>query len=188
MVLMVVVEQKPGKFCIVINHSFLKPLSGTSHKKPPPPSSETIIVPELTSINPLIDSDCYPCKWGTFSECYLLVADAPLGTEAAVFNVDAAFSLMIDSLVHLDQALNFGVASSPSIWGQVADVMADIYLQHGVQALIKWVDNFMFFWFPSHSVNGTYEYPYNADLIWGIADQLGWPWAPDKFKPFTGSF
>jgi hypothetical protein len=39
------------------------------------------IDPSNISINSLIDSDNYQCNWGTFSDCYLLVADAPEGTH-----------------------------------------------------------------------------------------------------------
>ncbi|KAJ3764709.1 hypothetical protein FB446DRAFT_656217, partial [Lentinula raphanica] len=50
--------------------------------------------------------------------------------------------------VHLDLALNFGVRSAPGVWGRVADVMAWILKYKGVEALLKWVDDFIFFCFP----------------------------------------
>ncbi|KAJ3824923.1 hypothetical protein F5880DRAFT_1463498, partial [Lentinula raphanica] len=50
--------------------------------------------------------------------------------------------------VHLDFMLNFGVRSAPGIWGHVADAMAWILKHKGVQALLKWVDDFAFFRFP----------------------------------------
>lgn len=44
-------------------------------------STITIVDPSNISINSLIDPDNYRCDWGTFSDCYLLVADAPEGME-----------------------------------------------------------------------------------------------------------
>nr|GAT48554.1 predicted protein [Mycena chlorophos] len=47
--------------------------------------------PDMASLNDGIDSDKFPCKWGTFSEMLLMVMDAPPGTQAATLDVDAAF-------------------------------------------------------------------------------------------------
>ena len=90
--------------------------------------------PSHTSINTVINSTKFQCAWGSFSECYLLVADALEGTQAAVFDVDAAFrnipthpsarpflAIMIRGRIHLDQVLNFGASPSPGIFGRVAD-------------------------------------------------------------------
>ncbi|KAK0439654.1 hypothetical protein EV421DRAFT_1695989, partial [Armillaria borealis] len=51
-------------------------------------------------------------------------------------------------LVHLDPCLNFGASPSPGIWGRIADAMVRILLNEGVEALVKWVDDFVFFHFP----------------------------------------
>ena len=137
-----------------------------------------------------------------FSECYLLVADAPEGTEGAVFDVDAAFrnipthpsacpflAIMVKGLIHLDHVLNFGASPSPGIFGRVADAMVRILLSWGVEAVIKWVDDFIFFRYPSRRlVDGTFEFTYSADLVWTIASELGWPWAPEKFVDFSSTF
>ena len=157
-------------------------------------SQKYIIDPTRTSINTIIDSKKFQCAWGSFSECYLLVADAPEGTQAAIFDVDAAFrnipvhpsarrflAIMIKGLVHLDHVLNFGASPSLGIFGRVADAMVKILLQRGIEAVIKWVDDFIFVRYPSHRLaNGTYEFTYSAELIWSIAEELGWPWAPEK--------
>ena len=69
------------------------------------------------------DDPCHClCAWGSFSECYLLVADAPEGTQAAIFDVDTAFrnipthpsarpflAIMIKNCIHLDHVLNSDV-------------------------------------------------------------------------------
>ena len=52
---------------------------------------------------------------------------------------------MIKGLIHLDHVLNFGVSPSPGIFGRVANAMVRILLQQGIEAVIKWVDDFIFF-------------------------------------------
>ncbi|KAJ4469994.1 hypothetical protein C8J55DRAFT_436608, partial [Lentinula edodes] len=47
--------------------------------------------------------------------------------------------------IFLDLCLNFGKCSTPGIWGQIADVMVKMLCKRGVEALLKWVDNFIFF-------------------------------------------
>ena len=105
-------------------------------------SSENYIIdPTETSVNTIIDSKKFQCAWGSFSECYLLVADAPEGTQAAVFDVNAAFrnipthpsahrflAIMIKGLIHLDHVLNFGASPAPAIFGRVADAMVKILM------------------------------------------------------------
>ncbi len=197
-----VAETRPGKLRAIIDQSF--PHSAT------PIDLDTIhsdtlhpifINPESTSINAIIDSKKFQCAWGTFSECYLKVANAPSGTQAAVFDVESAFrnvpthpsvrpftTISLNGFVHLDPCLNFRASPSPGIWGQIADVMVRILLNEGVEALVKWVDDFVFFQFPKTSKEGSIAYSYEADLIWSIADKLGWPWARSKFIPFNTAF
>ncbi|GAW03118.1 reverse transcriptase ribonuclease [Lentinula edodes] len=204
---MAVLEQRPGKFRIIINHSYPK-LNFTSpppHFTAPPTEiakSIKVIDPAKISINSLIDSDDFPCDWGTFANCYLLVADAPEGTQVAIFDVDAAFRnipihpsvrhlvcLFLDGLIHLDLMLNFGECSAPGIWGHVADAMVKILLHRGVEALLKWVDDFIFFRYPkTRTSTGSFTYSYDESLIWDTAEILGWPWAPKKFVPFAHFF
>jgi hypothetical protein len=188
---------------VIVNHSFPKSKSrielDSTHYNP---TEKCIIDPSQTSINTVIDSTKFQCAWGSFSECYLLVADAPRGTQAAVFDVDAAFrnipthpsarpflAIMIKGLIHLDHVLNFGASPSPGIFGRVADAMVKILLNRGIEAVIKWVDDFIFFRYPSRRLSDTsYEFTYSAELIWTIAEELGWPWAPAKFVDFAQSF
>jgi hypothetical protein len=131
-----------------------------------------------------------------------LVTDAPEGTQVAVFNVNAAFhnipirpsahrflAIMIRVLIHLDGVLNFGASLSPGIFGRVADAMVKILLSWGIEVVIKWVDNFIFIRYPTgHHTQGSYVYAYNAKLVWDIAEELGWPWAPAKFVNFSSEF
>jgi len=97
---MAVVEQRPGKFRIVIDHSFprktlppefprdtLPPANASRETRPPANASSTSPTPTAPiefdaseiSINALINADDFPCDWGSFSECFLMVAEAPTG-------------------------------------------------------------------------------------------------------------
>ncbi|KAI5822042.1 hypothetical protein K523DRAFT_288526, partial [Schizophyllum commune Tattone D] len=72
----------------------------------------------------------------------------------------------------------------PGIWGRIADAMVHILRHHGVDALIKWVDDFIFFRYPrQQAADGTFEYGYDASLVWALAKVLGWPWEEKKFTP-----
>ena len=62
---------KDNKFCIVSDFSF--------------PRSD----PSQHSINSKIDVSWFKTNYATFSECYLYVANAPPGSQAAVYDIDA---------------------------------------------------------------------------------------------------
>lgn len=124
------------------------------------------------------------------------------GTQVAVFDVDAAFrnvplhpsvwphvALFFLGMVYLDLCLNFGIRSAPGLFGNIADALVKIFLFFGVEAVLKWVDDFIFFRYPKHCLaDGSYVYSYDASLVWSIAETLGWPWAPKKFKDFDFIF
>jgi hypothetical protein len=165
-------------------------------------SQKLIFDPTQTSINTIIDSKKFQCTWGSFSECYLLVADAPEGTQAAIFDVDAAFrnipthpsarrflAIMIKGNIHLDHVLNFGASPSPGVFGRVADAIVKIFLHRGIEVVLKWVDDFVFLRYPVLVFSdGTFGYSYASTLVWNITEELGWPWAPDKFREFSSTF
>jgi hypothetical protein len=198
-----VIEQSPGKSRVIVNHSYPQNKNCIDLDNIPLDSSrKKILDPTTTSINTVVDSKKFQCTWGSFSECYLLVADAPEGTQAAIFDVDAAFqnvpthpsarrflAIKIKELIHLDHVLNFGACPAPGIWGRIADAMVQILLLRGIQALIKWVDDFIFFRYPKSPASiGLHEYSYSAQDVWDVADEIGWPWAPTKFVDFASSF
>ena len=66
---LVLKTSKPGKFCAV--HNF-------SHPHNP--------LPTVASINSWINSDKFPCTWGTFSTVFLLMAHLPPGSQASVLS------------------------------------------------------------------------------------------------------
>jgi hypothetical protein len=37
--------------------------------------------PDISSVNAQINKDDYPCDWGSFAQCYLIIARAPEGAE-----------------------------------------------------------------------------------------------------------
>ncbi|KAF5343250.1 hypothetical protein D9758_013431 [Tetrapyrgos nigripes] len=175
---MVVIEQKPSKFHIIINHSYPHTPANILHYLHPHPDTQDlqlknrldedippmVIDPEVYSVNSLIDYSRFQCAWGTFSQCWLIVANAPPGTQAAVFNVDMAFQ---NIPIH---------PSSRCFVALLFNGLVHILLHSGVEALVKWVDDFIFF-----HTNGSYSYSYNESLIWSITEKLRWPWAHSKF-------
>ena len=201
--LLAVINQGSHKHHVIVNHSYPRNKHCIDLKNLPCNISEKYIInPTETSINKIIDSKIFQCTWGSFSECYLLVADAFEGTQAAVFDVDSTFRnipthpsacrflvIMIKGLIYFDHILNFGASPAPAIFSRVTDAMVRILITQGIEAVIKWVDNFIFLHYPSCQLSdGSYEYTYSSKLIWSIAEELGWPWAPVKFMDFSTAF
>ncbi len=85
--------------------------------------------------------------------------------------------------------LKFWSFAVPRSMGRIADAIVKILLSRGVEALLKWVDNFNFFqYLKSRKQNRIYEYAYTDEIVWTMAEELKWPWAPMKFKPFDHAF
>lgn len=155
----------------------------------------------LFSVNSEIEPDLYICEWGTFPLVVTMVMDAAPGTQAATLDVDAAyrrvpmkpsqqrhFVVAWEGLCWIDHNAPFGGASSGVVFGHIADAMKAIYLAHGVDALTKWVDDFLFFRYNKSNDPKKPRYGYGLDLIYKVAEDLGWPWKPSKTCPFSASF
>ena len=172
-----------GKRRVIVNHSFPLNKHCINLDNQPPAlntSNKIIVDPTHTSINTIIDSKKFQCAWGSFSECYLLVADAPAGTQAAIFDVDSAFrnipthpsarpflAIMLKNRIHLDHVLNFGASPSPGVFGRVADAIVKIFLHRGAENVIKWVDDFVFIRYPSHCLpDGTYQFRFIVFMLY----------------------
>jgi hypothetical protein len=112
------------------------------------------------SVNHNIDSDQFPCTWGTFSVICLLISRLPPGSQAAVRDVAEAYRtipvaptqwpglvvrLQGEDSFAIDTADCFGLASSAGTYGIVADAGADIARAHGIGPMSKWVDDHIFF-------------------------------------------
>jgi hypothetical protein len=145
----------------------------------------------------------FPCDWFSFHDCYRLVASAPPRTQAAVFDVDAAFRriplapedhpflciLLEDGTIRVDHVCCFACASCPGIFGCIADAIVTIFYSEGIEALLKWVDDFVFFRYThADSATGSEYYQYDAAFIWKIGEKLGWPWAAAKCIDFSTVF
>jgi len=134
---------KPGKFRAV--HNF-------SH--PHLPSTQ------LSSINYTIDSNMYPCTWGTFATICYTIHNLPPGSQASIRDVAEAYrtipitpnqwpglvvKLHDDDSFAINTNNNFGLTSAGGIYGELGDAAADIFRAHGIGPLSKWVDDHIFF-------------------------------------------
>lgn len=176
---------------------------------PKPNSSKFRVIQDLSfprndtnfsSVNSEIDSADFPCEWGTFAQCYFLVAKAPAGTQVAVFDVDSAyrnipvlpaeqphFCVSWNGMVYIDHCVAFGSASSAGLFGRVADAFVAIIKAYGAQQVLKWVDDIIFFRYPLNS-SKSYSYSYSSSLIFDCASRLGIPWSLPKFHDFSPRF
>ena len=116
---------KPGKFRLVQNFSF--PIQ-TSTCFPNP------------SVNDAITTGLLPCMWGKFSTIFLLVVRLPPGSQAATQDVAEAYRTVplhesqwpvavvriSETSACIDTCVAFGASPSCGVYGQVADVGAEI--------------------------------------------------------------
>jgi hypothetical protein len=64
-----------------------------------------------------------------------------------------------------------------------------IFRLKGVEDLLKWVDDFIFFQYGiRQDKDSKWEYKYTEKIIWDITAELGWPWSPEKFVAFRQIF
>lgn len=156
--------------------------------------------PTISSVNSEINSAEFPCEWGTFAQCFFLVASAPPGTQVSVFDVDSAyrnipivpseqhhFCVAWQDAVYLDHCVAFGSASSAGLFGRVADAFVAIIKARGAQQVLKWVDDIIFFRYP-HGAQIPYSYSFDSSLVFNTASFLGLPWSLPKFVDFSFSF
>ena len=145
---------KPGKYRAIHNFSF-------PHK----PS------PKATSINSHINSEDFPCTWGTFSTIVQIIAHLPQGSQASVRDVAEAYRtipanpsqwpglvirLQDENQYAVNVCNNFGLTSAGGVYGMVADAGTDIFRGNGIGPLAKWVDDHVFFRIPREHLQ-----PYN---------------------------
>ena len=137
----------PDKFCLVQNLLYPYSLSNTF---------STVSL----SINASIDSDLFPCTWGTFTAVALLISRLRPGLQMATRDVHEAYRTnplapdqwpgTIIRLSENDQfAINlsncFGLSSAGGVWGLLADAWCDILRTHSIAPISKWVDVYDFF-------------------------------------------
>lgn len=114
--------------------------------------------PLHSSINSAIDSDLFPCTWGTFTAFALSIWRLPPGSEGACRDVSEAYRRIpihftqwpaavvrtSESTFDLDFSVSFGAKSGCGAFGSVADAGADILRYRGIGPVGKWVDDHLF--------------------------------------------
>jgi hypothetical protein len=134
---------KQGRFRLIQNlsHSFLS------------------VTYSIASINSSIDSNLYPCTYGTFTTICLLVWRLPPGSQGATRDVAEAYrtvplhpsqypGLVVrtsEDCFAIDTSFCFGCSSAAGSYGGLADAGADIIRSEGIGPLSKWVDDHLFF-------------------------------------------
>lgn len=142
---------KPNSFRIIQNFSFpYTPVDGVS------------------SMNAGIESDQYPCTWGTFVTVALLFSQLPKGSQAAVRDVSEAYrsiplhhSQWPGAVVRtsnsgefcIDTSASFGGAANCGVFGACADAACDILRAEGIGPIVKWVDDHVFVRIKSHLIS-----------------------------------
>ena len=115
------------------------------------------------SVNAHINSDDFPCTWGTFATVALIIAHLPPGSQASVCDVAEAYHtipakpdqwpglvicLQADDQYAINVCNNFGLTSAGGVYGMVADMGADMFRGQGMGPVVKWVDDHIFFRIP----------------------------------------
>jgi hypothetical protein len=117
----VIPKPTPGEFCLVQDFSYL-------HNDDSRPL-----------LNLEIDTSSLSCDWGTFQEIAKIIMDAPLDTQVATLDVDAAFHhcpikpsqqcnfiIHFNGLCYIDHVAPFSTTSAGFTFRCVADVMMAI--------------------------------------------------------------
>ena len=141
---------KPGKFRLIQN------LSHPHSNRP------------VASINSHLDSDDFPCTWGTFHTVCTLIRGLPPGSQAAVRDIAEAYRIIPlhpnqwagvvvrvsnePGLFALNTCNSFGCATAGGVFGMFGDALADILRDKGIGPILKWVDDFIFFRVPCTSI------------------------------------
>lgn len=132
---------RPGKFCLIQSLSF-------PHNTPNTPS-----------INSCINSDRFPCTYGTFDIVSHLIWHLLPGLQAAIRDVSEAYHTvplapsewhglvvrMSDISFAVDTCLCFGFGPSGGLYGALAGVAVDIFHAKGIGPISHWVDDHIFF-------------------------------------------
>lgn len=135
---------KPGKFHVIQNFSFPHTVSA---EYPNP------------SINSSINSDDFPCTWGTFDTICTIIQSLPLESQAATHNIADAYRTVPlhhlqwpAAVVHLpgggffaDTWISFGMGPSAGVYEHMADTGIDILCTEGLGPIIKWVNDHLLF-------------------------------------------
>ena len=138
---------KPGKFRLIQN------LSHPTSNSPTP------------SINAHLNSDNFPCTWGTFRTISTLIKNLPPGAQAATRDIAEAYRIIPlhenqwpgvvvrtsnhPSMFALNTSNSFGCTTADGLFGLFGDALADLLRSKGIGPITKWVDDFIFIRIPS---------------------------------------
>lgn len=136
----IIPKSTPGKFRLVQNFSHPRQTSSTLPND---------------SINSAIDSNDFPCTWGTFRAMSILISALPPGSQIAVRDVSEAFrsiplhpcqwpAAVVRGLgedLYADICACFGCSSSGGVYGMVSDCACEIFRSRGIGPITKWVDD-----------------------------------------------
>ena len=133
---------KPGKYRLIQNLSH-------PHTNQP-----------TLSINASLNSDDFPCTWGTFRTMCSLIRNLPQGSQAATRDVAEAYRIIPlhenqwpgvvvrisnnPEMFALNTSNSFGGATAGGLFGLFGDALADILRARGIGPILKWVDDFFF--------------------------------------------
>lgn len=95
---------------------------------------------------------------------------------------------MWDEKYFIDCCAPFGAASSPGVFGHIADALVALYKAGGWTAVKKWVDDFLFFRYPHNTGGSSLSYSQSLNDIYSLTEPLGWPWKSSKTRPFANTF
>ena len=133
------------------------------------------------------------------------VATAPPGTQAAQFDIDAAYRRIPTVFDHwkflvvsisnqqtglleyfIDMAHPFGLKSAGGNLGYAMDATIAI-LQHSlaIPFIAKWVDDLITLRHPSHMTNNQFQYDVTFNQICSLFRTLGWPLSASKIRDFS---
>src|SRR5882672_3895252 len=128
------------------------------------------------------------------------ISTCPPGTEGATLDIIRAYrnsplcpshkayvASMWHKKIYIDHCAMEGLSSSGNIQGVPADALVAIIKHHGVDNVLKWVDDFCFFRVPASSSpdgKGGFTHRYSTDItsILSVTDLLGVPWHPVEVK------
>ena len=153
--LLVLKAGKPGKFHLIQNLSH----PHTNHP--------------VLSINSHLNSDDFPCTWGTFRTVCTLIRHLPKGSQAATRDISEAYRIIplhesqwpgvvvqianSPAKFALNTSNSFGGATAGGLFGLFGDALADLLQARGIGPILKWVDDYLFFRIPQESIPGYNE-------------------------------
>ena len=136
--------------------------------------------PLTPSVNAGINFNDFPTAWGTFTHTSRLLLGLPSGAQAATFDIASAYRitpvrplqqnalcLLWRGKVYVNRAVMFGLCSSASVFGSIADMLVAIYAASGFSPICKWVDDFFVIRLPGQTWT-------EADFI-ALTSRLGVP-------------